>query len=402
MPAPFQVMAKPIGPRCNIDCTYCYYLDKARLYPEAKKFRMPQAVLECYIRDHIAAQVAAGMQQIDFVWQGGEPTILGIDYFRRIIELQEKYRPDGARLSNALQTNGTLLDAEWAGFLKDNRFLVGISIDGPRKLHDRYRRNRAGQPTFSAVMRGLELLMTHGVEHNVLVAVHRLNALKPAEVYRFLRASGVEFIQFIPIVERAFDGRTLAPPPGDGPSAIDPKVAPFSVSPRAYGRFLCEVFDLWVRHDVGRVFVQHFDVLLGLWMGLPATLCYFAPECGQNLALEHNGDLYVCDHYVYPKYLLGNITRTPISELASRQRQQAFGRDKARTLPQQCRTCRYLFACNGGCPKHRFRTSNDGEAGLNYFCQSYRMFFRHAGPQLDEMARLASTGQPAARIMARP
>jgi len=386
-------MAKPIGPRCNIDCTYCYYLDKARLYPGTGKFRMPEDVLECYIRDHIAAQVAAGMQEIDFYWQGGEPTILGIDYFRRILGLQDKYRPDGVHLNNALQTNGTLLDAEWADFLHDNRFLVGISIDGPKRLHDRYRRNRAGQPTFAAAMRGLDLLMTHGVDYNVLVAVNRLNALKPAEVYRFLRGLGVEFIQFIPIVERTTDGHTLAPPPQSRSVAGDPRVAPFSVSPRAYGHFLCEVFDLWVRHDVGRISVQHFDVVLELWMGMPATLCHFAPECGQELALEHNGDLYACDHYVYPEYLLGNITRTPISELASLERQRAFGRDKARTLPPECRACPYLFACNGGCPKHRFRRSHDGEAGLNYFCESYRMFFRHAGPWLDEMARLVGSGQ---------
>jgi uncharacterized protein len=397
---PFQVMTKPIGPRCNLDCTYCYYLEKERLYPDEKKFRMSADVLDAYVRDYIAAQVANGSPEIWFSWQGGEPTLLGVEFFHAVVALQKRYAPAGRIVRNALQTNGTLLDDEWATFLKANDFLVGLSIDGPRELHDRYRVDRAERATFDKVMAAVELLRTHGVEFNALTVVHRLNARKPREVYRFLKEIGIQFIQFIPIVERSTDGATLAgAPQQDG--AEEARVTPWSVLPRDYGTFLCRVFDEWVKNDVGRIFVQFFDVQLGLWAGGPSSLCWFAETCGQGLALEHNGDLYACDHYVYPEYRLGNIMQTPIGVLAASPAQDRFGADKRDTLPRQCRTCEFRFACNGGCPKHRFLTTADGEPGLNYFCESYQRFFTHAGPELQTMATLLHRGRPAAEIMMR-
>jgi uncharacterized protein len=396
---PFQVMTKPIGPRCNLDCTYCYYLEKERLYPDEKKFRMPADVLETYVRDYIAAQVTMGVPEIWFSWQGGEPTLLGVEFFHAVVALQKKYAPAGRIVRNALQTNGTLLDEEWATFFKANDFLVGLSIDGPRELHDRYRVDRAERPTFDKVMAAVELLRTRGVEFNALTVVHRLNARKPREVYRFLKDIGIEFIQFIPIVERSSDGATLAgAPQQDG--AEEARVTAWSVLPRDYGTFLCRVFDEWVKNDVGRVFVQFFDVQLGLWAGGPSSLCWFAETCGQGLALEHNGDLYACDHYVYPEYRLGNIMQTPMGVLAASPAQDKFGADKRDTLPRQCRACEFRFACNGGCPKHRFLITADGEPGLNYFCESYQRFFAHAGPALRTMATLLHRGRPAAEIMA--
>ncbi len=396
---PFQVMTKPIGPRCNLDCTYCYYLEKERLYPGTKKFRMPDAVLETYVRDYIAAQTAMGAPEIWFSWQGGEPTLRGVDFFRQAVALQEKYRPSGIPVRNALQTNGTLLDEEWARFLKQHDFLVGLSIDGPRELHDRYRVDRANRPTFDAVMAAVELLRTHAIDFNALTVVHRQNARKPREVYRFLKGIGAAFMQFIPIVERTADGATLAAAPQTDEEGASYRVTPWSVLPRDYGNFLCRVFDEWIKADVGRVFVQFFDVQLGLWAGGPASLCWFAETCGQGLAMEHNGDLFACDHYVYPEYRLGNIMETPIATLAALPFQEKFGNDKRDTLPRQCRECAYRFACNGGCPKHRFLETTDGEPGLNYFCESYLQFFEHAAPYLTEMAGLLHGGRAPAEIM---
>ena len=396
-PGPFQVMTKPNGPRCNLDCTYCYYLEKERLYPDAKKFRMPDDVLETYVRDYIATQIATGAPEIWFSWQGGEPTLLGVDFFRRAVVLQEKYGPAGTPVRNALQTNGTLLDAEWAAFLKKNDFLVGLSIDGPRDLHDRYRIDRAERPTFDKVMAAVELLRTHNVAFNALTVVHRQNAKKPREVYRFLKGIGVEFMQFIPIVERAGDDGVLAGAPQQG--GVAAKVTPWSVLPKDYGTFLTRIFDEWIKEDVGRIFVQFFDTQVGLWAGAPSSLCWFAETCGQGLAMEHNGDLYACDHYVYPEYRLGNIMETPMATLAAAPAQQKFGADKRDTLPRTCRECEYRFACNGGCPKHRFLTTPDGEPGLNYFCESYKRFFARAAPFLRTMADLLHRGRPTAGIM---
>lgn len=381
----FTVMTKPNGPRCNIDCAYCYYLEKERLYPAERKFRMSDATLERYVGQLIAAGVAAGQPEVLFGWQGGEPTILGVDFFRRAIELQRRLTPPGLRIVNTLQTNGTLIDDEWAAFLADEDFLVGISIDGPRAIHDRYRLDRAGRPTFDKVTAGLERLRAHRVEYNILCTVHRANAARGKEIYRFLRGLGTPHLQFIPIVERVAPGGGLAAAPQ---TDADPgnAVSKWSVSPRAYGKFLCNVFDIWFRQDIGRVFVQFFETQVGLWKGLPSSLCVLAETCGNALALEFNGDLYACDHFVYPEYLLGNIHHTDMPALAGSEQARRFGQDKRETLTAQCRRCTFRFACNGGCPKHRFLTSRDGEPGHNYFCQSYTMFFQHAGNRLRHIA----------------
>ncbi|PVB62308.1 anaerobic sulfatase maturase [Labrenzia sp. 011] len=390
-PRPFGILSKPIGPRCNIDCKYCYYLEKEKLFPDEKKFRMAGDVLESYVRQVIEASLEAGMAEVPFAWQGGEPTMLGVDYFRRIVALQKKFAPGGVKISNALQTNGILLDDDWGRFLHDNGFLVGISIDGPKRIHDRYRRDRAGRPTFDAVMRGLEILQRHQVEHNALTVVHRANGGKGKEVYNFLKGLGIVFMQFIPIAERGRGDGLAGAPQTD----MDPgnSVTPWSVSPRAYGKFLCDVFDSWFRRDIGTVYVQHFDVQLGLWLGRGSSLCVFAETCGNGLAIEHDGSLYSCDHYVYPQYRLGRITETPLREMLWTDRQQEFGRHKADALTAQCKACSYRFACNGGCPKHRFATARDGEPGHNYFCESYMMFFKHAGERMHRMARQVSLAQ---------
>ena len=396
---PFQVMAKPIGPRCNLHCTYCYYLEKERLYPDAKKFAMAPEVLEVFVRDYIAHHVGLGAPEIVFNWQGGEPTLLGIDFFRTALALQARYAPATLKVSNSIQTNGLLLDAAWAEFLKANDFLVGLSIDGPPDLHDCYRHDHADRPSHAKVLAALDLLRRHEVEFNTLTVVHRDNAKEPRAVYRFLKEAGVRFMQFIPLVERTPDGITLNGVPGD--SDVATSVTPWSVRPKDYGDFLCGVFDEWIYADVGTIFVQLFDIQLGLRLGAPASLCWFAEVCGNGLALEHNGDLYACDHYVYPEYKRGNILDTPIQELAANANQQRFGTDKRDELPRQCRECAIRYACSGGCPKHRFLKTASGEPGLNYFCESIRCFVAHAGSALGVMAELCRRGRPAADIMPR-
>ncbi|MEP2531824.1 anaerobic sulfatase maturase [Shimia sp.] len=393
-PRPFHIMTKPIGPRCNIDCAYCYYLEKEKLFPSEKKFRMSDDVLDAYIRQTVETSLEAGLPEVSFAWQGGEPTMLGVDYFRKIIALQKKYAPENTKVSNAIQTNGMLLNDDWGAFLHDNAFLVGLSVDGPKKIHDRYRVDRAGRPTFDAVMAGLDVLQRHNVDYNAMTTVHRANSGKAKEVYRFLKGAGFEFLQFIPIAERsAGDGLASAPQVDMDPGN---NVTNWSVAPRAYGKFLCDVFDAWFKNDIGKVYVQYFDVQLGLWMGAPSTLCIFAETCGNGLALEHDGSLYACDHYVYPEYRLGNITETPLRDMLWRQDQIEFGLDKKNSLTGQCQSCSFRFACNGGCPKHRFAKSKSGEDGHNYFCESYTMFMRHAGERLQKMASLVSRGLPAA------
>ena len=394
-PRPFHIMAKPMGPRCNIACEYCYYLEKEKQFPQEKKFKMSDEVLETYIRQLIETSLEGGMAEVPFAWQGGEPTMLGVDHFRKIVALQKKHTPDGVKVTNAFQTNGILLDDNWGAFLKENNFLVGISIDGPKKVHDRYRVDRQQRPTFEAVMRGLEVLQRHGVEHNALTVVNRGNGGKGKEVYKFIKSLGIDFIQFIPIAERnaaSGDGLAAAPQVDMDPGN---SVTKWSVSPRAYGKFLCDVFDTWWAHDVGKIFVQYFDVQLGLWMGMPSTLCVYAETCGNGLAVEHDGSLYACDHYVYPEYRLGNITETPLREMVWTDRMDDFGQAKKTDLTQQCQSCQFRFACNGGCPKQRFALSKDGEEGHNYFCESYTMFQRHAGPRLQRMVRTLQAGRPA-------
>jgi uncharacterized protein len=403
---PFHVMAKPIGPICNLDCKYCFYLEKETLYPPDKSnWRMPDHVLDAYVRQYIEAQ---DVPEITFAWQGGEPTLMGVEFFRRVVQLQKQYA-GGKTIANAFQTNGTLLDDEWCAFLKQEEFLVGLSIDGPCELHDYYRVDKSGKPTFDLVMRGMDLLKKHGVAFNTLCVVNRQNQRHPLEVYDFLKRHGSGFIQFIPLVERAGDGHTFgqlapreafaAPPSPDGRDRPAP-VTPWSVEPLAYGQFLSTIFDQWVRHDVGSVFVQIFDIMLGVWTGMEAALCVFRQRCGRAMALEHNGDLYSCDHYVYPQYKLGNVLDEHLANLAASARQVKFGDDKLATLPRYCLECDVRFACNGECPKHRFMMTPDGEAGLNYLCAGYKHFFAHIDPYMRTMAELLGRQRPPAEIMA--
>ena len=385
-PPAFHVMVKPRGPICNLDCEYCYFLSKERLYPDSD-FRMSGALLEEYTRQYIEAQ---RVPEVTFAWQGGEPTLMGLDFFREAVAYQQKYRKPGMRIINALQTNGTLLDDGWGQFFHDHHFLIGISIDGPPHLHDAYRRDKGGRPTFERVLRGVEVLKRHRVEFNVLTCVNAANAPYPLDVYRFLRDEiGAAFIQFIPIVER--DNATGFQ---EG-SAITPR----TVTGEQYGRFLIGVFDEWVRRDVGRVFVQIFDVALAAWSGQRPGLCVFEETCGVALAMEHNGDVYSCDHFVEPRYNLGNMNVIPLADLVASDRQRQFGLDKRDKLPRMCRECEVRFVCNGGCPKNRLLATPDGEPGLNYLCAGYKAFFTHIDRPMRIMAAELRAGRPPANVM---
>ena len=389
-------MTKPIGPICNLDCKYCFYLEKEKLYPGTKTWAMPDEVLEQYVQQYIAAQPG---DEIHFAWQGGEPTLLGLDFFRTVVDLQQRHA-GGKTIANALQTNGVLIDDAWGEFLAEHRFLVGVSIDGPRDLHDCYRVDKGQAPTFDRVMRGIAKLKQHNVDFNTLTVVHRRNSQHPVEVYRFLKEIGSGFIQFIPIVERraasgSSDGLVLIKP-SFGDAA---EVTEWSVEPKAYGTFLSRIFDEWVKKDVGRVFVQLFDVALESWMGMDASLCVFKKTCGSALAMEHTGDLYSCDHFVYPENKLGNIMETALENLVDSPQQKAFGQAKSESLPRMCRTCEVRFACNGECPKHRFLTTPDGEPGLNYLCAGYKHFFKHIDPYMQFMAGELRAQRPPANIM---
>jgi uncharacterized protein len=379
-------MVKPRGPICNLDCAYCYYLSKKRLYLDSD-FRMSDDLLDTFTRQYIQAQQ---VKEVTFGWQGGEPLLMGLDFFRRAVELQEKYRRPGMRIVNALQTNGTLLDDAWCHFFHEHDFLIGLSLDGPRELHDACRVDKGGRGTFDRVMQGLALLKKHDVEFNVLTCVHAANAEHPLEVYRFLRDEvGTSFIQFIPIVER--DNET-------GFQA-GREVTERSVAGRQYGNFLIEIFDEWVTHDVAQVFVQIFDVALEAWLGRPPGLCVFGETCGHAMALEHNGDLYACDHFVEPRYRLGNIGETPLAQLAGSRRQRRFGLAKRDTLPARCRECEVRFACNGGCPKNRLLRTADGEPDLNVLCKGYKAFFTHIDRPMRLMAAALRMGRPATVVM---
>lgn len=383
---PFHITVKPRGAVCNLACSYCYYRKKEALYPGSPA-RMTAALLERFIDQYIAAHAGLPGAEVVFGWQGGEPTLMGLDFFRRVVNLQAAYRRSGMRIRNTLQTNGVLLDEEWARFLAEHQFLVGISIDGPAHLHDAYRRDRGGRATFERVLAGFRHLQAQCVATNVLTAVHAANAPHPLTVYHFLRDElGARFIQFIPIVEKQVGGPTLTA---------------CSVSDRAYGTFLVAVFDEWVRRDVGHVFVQIFDEALAVWTGRPASLCTFRPRCGQALALEHNGDLYACDHFVDTAHYLGNIQQTSLGELARSPAQTAFGAAKRDTLPGYCRDCAVAFICQGGCPKDRFLNTPEGEPGLNALCAGYRMFFTHIELAMQMMAAELQTGRPPANVMKR-
>lgn len=386
----FHVMAKPVGPICNLNCGYCFYLEKKRLVPRGPSWVMSREVLEQFVRQTIEGHRAPVVQ---FAWQGGEPTLLGVEFFRRVIELQAKYA-NGKRIENAIQTNGTLLDDRFCEFLAENDFLVGLSLDGPRELHDSFRLDRKRRPTFDTVMRGLALLRKHQVNFNTLSVVSRANAEKPLEVYRFLKDAGSRFIQFIPLVEREAPprlkakGLELMGPPLPGRNSRERlPVTRESVEPMQYGRFLIAVFDEWIRNDVDSVFVQQFDCALGQWAGLGSSICVFSERCGAALALEHDGDLFSCDHYVYPEYRLGSILERPLIEMVESARQRRFGAGKFETLPGHCRRCEVLFACNGGCPKHRFLRTPGGKEGLNYLCAGFRAFFRHIDPAMRTLSR---------------
>lgn len=398
----FHVMTKAIGPICNLNCQYCFYLEKKKLFPANENFKMSDEVLESYIRQYIEDQSAP---DISFAWQGGEPTLLGVDFFRKALVIQQKYR-NGKTISNAIQTNGTLLNDEWGRFLAENRFLVGLSIDGPARLHNIYRRDKQQGPTFDEVMRGCSVLKKYRVDFNTLTVVNRENSKKPLEVYHFLKEIGSGFIQFIPLVERKPERRTggidldLAMPPGPEEPDADLAVTPWSVSAPRYGEFLCTIFDEWVHHDVGRVFVQLFDVALGNWLGLGSSLCTFAEKCGTAVALEHNGDLYSCDHYVYPQYRLGNILNQGLGEMINSPAQREFGNAKLDSLPDYCRRCDVRFACNGECPKHRFMRTPQGEPGLNYLCAAYKRFFHHIDPFMQMMGSLLKARRAPSEIMA--
>jgi uncharacterized protein len=390
IPPRFHVLSKPSGATCNLACSYCFFLDKELLYPDSK-FRMSEDTLEAYIQQLIAAHRSS---EVTVAWQGGEPTLMGLPFYRRAIELQNQYRRPGMSFENTMQTNGTLLDDAWCEFFKENNFLIGLSLDGPRQLHDAYRVDKAGRPTFDRVMRGLRLLQKHEVETNILVTVNRITGDYPIEIYRFLRDEvGTEWIQFIPVIERMNpDGHNLIQS-GD-------KVSPRSVRPEQYGRFLIQVFDEWVHNDVGKIFVQTFEAALGNWMRRPTSgMCVFDKTCGYGLALEHNGDLYSCDHFVEPGYLLGNIKEENMLELIGSERQYKFGQDKLDTLPKYCRECPVLFACNGECPKNRFIRTPDGERGLNYLCAGYKAFFQRVDEPMKIMVVLLNENRPASDVM---
>lgn len=397
----FHLLAKPSGASCNLRCTYCFYTEKENLYGGPARFRMSAEILESFIRQYITSQ---DTPEVQFAWQGGEPTLLGIDFFKRAVSLQAKYAED-RKIANTIQTNGTVLTDDWCRFFKKNNFLVGLSIDGPRDLHDRYRVKASGRPTFDAVMAAVARLKKHKVAFNTLTVVNDHNARRPLEVYRFLKKIGDGHMQFIPAVERLPDGIAkglgldLAIPPSALGQVTDAKVTPWSVAPKRLADFYIRLFDAWVRHDVGRVFVQFFDVALGNWMGAGGGFCHFAPTCGRAVALEHNGDLYACDHYVYPGYKLGNIMETPLTELMTSELQRIFGDAKRDRLPQYCRGCEVRPACHGDCPKHRFAEAPGGEPGLSYLCPAYKAIFNHMAPFLKIMAELVQAGRPASDIM---
>ena len=401
LPQGIHVMAKPTGPVCNLNCEYCFYLEKEALFPKNENYRMSPEVLKAYIDKYITSQPTP---VVEFVWQGGEPTLLGLDFFRKVVELQMPYAKN-KKILNSLQTNGTLLDDEWCRFLKRYSFLVGLSLDGPEKVHNKYRVDRGGKPIFDAVMRGLKLLQKHGVEYNAMACVARETAKDPWRVYNFFKEQGIKFIQFVPIVERISDesakkeGLKLA-----GPAALDKEepnkeVTPWTVDPEEYGDFLIEICEEWVRKDVGKIFVMNFEWALQAYIGNPSPVCVFAQQCGKTVVLEHNGDVYACDHCVYPKYKLGNILNDDILKMVEQSQLNGFGIAKESALPKDCRECDVLNACYGGCPKHRFMKSYYGEPGMNYLCKGYEKFFLHIGKYLKVITQLLSNDLPASMVM---
>ena len=387
-PTAFNMMLKPAGSLCNLNCKYCYYLDKAEIYGGREPV-MSEQMLETVVREYIAANE---VPEVTFNWHGGEPLLLGLDFYRKTLEFERKYA-GGKKINNTIQTNGVLVDRAWAEFFRENGFLVGISIDGPQEVHDRYRKDKGRLPTFERVMRGLECLQAAGVDFNTMSTINKASEGRGLETYRFLKSIGSRYMQFMPVVEHVKDGRIV------DPSEEGARIAPWSISGIAFGRFLCDIFDEWVKRDVGRVFVGQFDAALACWCGVPPGICVFSDTCGGNAIVEHNGDLYPCDHFVYPKYRLGNIAETPIRELMASDAQVRFGIDKRNTLPSACRKCRWFFACHGECPKHRFNRTEKGETGLNALCEGYKLFYSHVAPYMDYMKKLLQQGLSPAGVM---
>jgi uncharacterized protein len=388
-PPYFHVLGKPSGATCNLDCTYCFFLSKEKLYPNSR-FRMSDETLETYIRQLIESQRAP---EVTISWQGGEPTLMGLDFFKRAMDYVNIYARPGVTVGHTMQTNGILLNDDWCEFFREHNFLIGLSLDGPQPMHDTYRVDKGGAPTFHKVLRAARLLQEHQVECNILTTVNAANADHPLEVYRFLRDEvGTNFIQFIPIVERINEQGEIGFQEGN-------QVSERSVKPEQWGTFLITIFDEWVRHDVGTVFVQMFDAALASWYGAPPALCIFAETCGNALALEHNGDLYSCDHFVEPKYLLGNIKKQHMIELVASDQQRQFGLHKRDSLPRYCRECEVRFACHGECPKNRFIETPDGEPGLNYLCAGYKAFFLHVDKPMRIMAEMLRRNRAPAEVM---
>ena len=391
---PLYVMLKPAGAHCNLACKYCYYLEKNKLYPTAQRHLMSDEMLEQFTQEYIEAQT---MNQVLFTWHGGEPLLRSIDFYRKALSLQQKYA-GGRRIDNVIQTNGTLLTDEWCEFFAQNHWLVGISIDGPQPVHDHYRLTAAGKPSWKKVMQGIKLLKKHGVEWNAMAVVNAYNVNHPLEFYRFFKENGCQFLQFTPIVERLTrheDGRTLA-------SLADKdeiSLSEASVAPEQWGYFLCAIFDEWVRKDVGKIFVEIFDCTLANWMGISPGICAYSKECGHAGVMEHNGDVYSCDHFVFPEYKLGNIRDHSLIDMLYGEQQQEFSRLKHSSLPRQCKECDMEFACHGECPKNRFMKDKYGDSGLNYLCPGYYHYYQHVAPYMDYMKQELMSQRPPSNIM---
>ena len=391
---PLYVMLKPAGAHCNLACKYCYYLEKNKLYPTAQRHLMSDEMLEQFTREYIEAQT---MNQVLFTWHGGEPLLRSIDFYRKALSLQQKYA-GGRRIDNVIQTNGMLLTDEWCEFFAQNHWLVGISIDGPQPYHDHYRLTAAGKPSWQKVMQGIKLLKKHGVEWNAMAVVNAYNVNHPLEFYRFFKENGCQFLQFTPIVERLTrheDGRTLA-------SLADKdeiSLSEASVAPEQWGYFLCAIFDEWVRKDVGKIFVEIFDCTLANWMGVSPGICAYSKECGHAGVMEHNGDVYSCDHFVFPEYKLGNIRDHSLIDMLYGEQQQKFSRLKHSSLPRQCKECDMEFACHGECPKNRFMKDKYGDSGLNYLCPGYYHYYQHVAPYMDYMKQELMSQRPPSNIM---
>ena len=389
---PIYIMVKPVGSACNLRCDYCYYLEKQHLYANEGRQMLSDELLERFIREYIESQTTP---EVLFTWHGGEPLVRPLAFYEKVVRLQQRYAR-GRRIANSLQTNGTLINDDWARFFHDQGWLIGVSLDGPEAYHDAFRRTRGGGPSFRNVIRGIDILNRHAVEWNALAVANRLNGDHPLSFYRFFKNIGCQYIQVTPVVERLAhhdDGRQLASLVDEG------QLAPFSIRPKQWGNFLCTIFDEWVRHDVSMFFFNIFDATLANWVGVAPGLCTMAKHCGHAGVMEHNGDVYSCDHFVFPEYKLGNIHEQSLVEMMYSERQRRFGRAKADSLPTQCRECQWLNACHGECPRNRFIHTANGEPGLNYLCEGYRQYFSHVAPYMDVMKRLLGEKRPPAEIM---